>query len=318
MITFTNNGINTSILDYDAREFIRVAKLTDETQIRAINELCKDLKVGGFWDRIWKAYPFVYNGTTASMMVELKSRTSASIQTTPFIAGLPYSDMTPPTLSSTGIKFNGGSALNVSYGYSWTIGGTQTTVISGGTKYNDLPAHICFYSRTSSFPSGQKFGGVKWYGNPGSNGYNFQQFWSGNNYVFTCQQGNHTALTASTPGYDGLFIYSNSNDNGGLTASSTNPYLKYLSRNGQILKVHSVTLSWSDRSFGGPILLSNNFDGAASGSTSAAGFTEYAWWSMGGGDPNTGKGGGSFIPDIQSQDFYNVIQKFQTTLGRQV
>ena len=146
MITFTNNGINTSILDYHARQFITTTKITDETQIRAINELCKDLKREGFWDKLQIIYPFVYNpGFTNSVLYELKTG-SYNLAKDNISAGA-------STFSNTGVKFNKGQRLTsgfINELKGGNFGNAEPLVPGRGIPFAP-PGHISIYNRFNSY-----------------------------------------------------------------------------------------------------------------------------------------------------------------------
>lgn len=58
------SAIMSSGIDIDALAFINAAGITDSTQIRALNNLCRELKRIGIWTKAKAIYPFV--GGTAS------------------------------------------------------------------------------------------------------------------------------------------------------------------------------------------------------------------------------------------------------------
>lgn len=306
MITFTNNGINTSILDYDAREFIRVTKIVDETQIRAVNELCKDLKREGFWSSFWRAFPFVYSGTTASMLYCLKTRQILTIDSTPGSL----------TFSSTGVQFGYTSSLYMNAPFL-----TNTEIYYGG--------HVAIYNRTSTnFAFSQRHGMI---GNLGTQRFTgpFLTFESGtgtmsasfyNGSVYGVPgnpynsvnpdgfNGNPRVNTFTYSGDNtGLFLYSNRNIETG-TSSLTSPFIFYMTKNETILGI-----TYSPRNFAG---IAGNPRIGNFGGVSNQSLQEICWWSIGGGLPNGTNGGP--IELIKQPTFYQIIQKFQTTLGRQV
>jgi hypothetical protein len=321
MITFANNGITTSILDYDAREFIRLAKLTDETQIRAVNDLCKDLKKEGFWNSLNRCYPFVYAGTTASMLVCLKTRNSLILTTTP--NGI--------TFSSTGVQFGYTSSL------------TNNTSFMAGTGDIFYGGHLSIYNRTNTSLSltNQFHGGN---GNYGANLPGTQRrtgviigFGTASNGVGTIRGSLYNGSTYNVPGspvnstntdgYNinprfntftysgsntGLLVYSTINIYDG-TASMTNPWMFYMSKNESILG-----MTWSVKNFPAahtPIL-GNYRDYSSLPGISNQSLQEICWWSWGAGDSTTSNGGP--IELSKQPSFYKIIQKFQTSLGRQV
>lgn len=308
MIIPLGNAIAGSMIDRDASEFIRVAQITDGTQIRAINELCKDLKREGLWSSFNRAYPFVYNGTTASMLVCLKTRESLLIGTS--------STPTSITFSNTGVQFGLTSSLIQSgvFSYNPVIG---TDLTRGG--------HISIYSRTSNNPtnnqshssqqnSGQILGieftnstnpserkvrasffGTTFSGNPASNNVN--------NAVM------HEFTFTSTDN-SGFYVYSNQNQVGS-SASVTNPWIFYMSRNDQVIGTASSLRNWNGLGVNARL----GFKFSPYDSITGQSLQEICWWSFGGG---TNFEYGSSIDLSKQQVFYQIIQKFQTRLNRQV
>lgn len=64
-------GIVSSQLDYDALAFISAAGITDQTQVIAINDLTRSLKLAGIWSKMKAIYPFV-GGTAGTHKWNLK------------------------------------------------------------------------------------------------------------------------------------------------------------------------------------------------------------------------------------------------------
>lgn len=291
------NGIANSGLDNDAEEFVRVAKITDQTQIRAINDLCKDLKREGFWDTMYRAFPFVWNGTTASMLVDLKNRIIATYSATP--NGI--------TFSSTGVKFQDG------------IFQLSSECWSPFFYSNTTPGHISMYARDALSQYQVQFHGyIDIFSNTGAaigiqgNSDFYGTLWSTSGY------GAFTFSGSST----GLFLYSNVDNEGGMPASVTDPYIFYASKNGQILGTHSATTCFTY--IGVTPTLGGYVQG---GSPQLQSTQEICWWSFGMGDTEvlepgaTINGPGYFGRQIDMDKqhiFYEIIQKFQTKLGRQV
>lgn len=315
MIIPLGNAIASSRIDRDASEFIKVAQITDETQIRAINELCRDLKREGLWSSFNRAFPFVYNGTTASMLVCLKTRESLVIATS--------STPTSITFSSTGVQFGLTSSLIQAGNFSYQPV-LRTDLTRGG--------HISIYSRTSNNPtntqshtsqqnsSGQLLGiefiyssnpperkvrasffGTTFSGNPNSLGANGAVL---HEFTFTSTDNS------------GFYVYSNQNQVG-TSASVTNPWIFYMSRNDQVLGTASSFRNWNGQGVIARLgFKSSPFDGLTGQS-----LQEICWWSFGGGSPGrttTNFEYGSSIDLNKQQIFYQIIQKFQTRLNRQV
>lgn len=314
MITFFNNAVNTSILDYDAREFISVIKLTDQTQVRAINQLCVDLKKAGLWDSFFRCYPFVYNpGFTFSSLYCLKTRLSLSPTTN---SGFTY--------SSTGVEFGLTSSLQFDSSLPFTY---NAELLYGG--------HISIYNRKSTDISTiQSHGEV---GNLGNQRYTGPiisfgvtsngvgqingSFFNASTYNLSGSTVNSSSLNGSTsnPRFSsftysgdntGLFVYSNPFVQTG-TASMSSPFIFYMSKNDSILGV-----SYSVRNFVGEQVKPRigNYS-SPSGGVGSQSYQEICWFSVGIGD-KTSTGGP--IEMVSQPNFYKIIQKFQTALGRQV
>lgn len=305
MIVPINSGINSSIIDYDAREFIRIARITDSTHIRAVNDLCKELKGNNLWNKFVYIYPFIYvNGYTNSMYVELKSR---QIGLTESSSG---NDI---TYSSKGVKFNQGKVLE------------QTSLgVQPGILTEAGPGHISVYTRLNSITqsSYDTYTPVNGYFNTTGGGigggwlaYSFGTQSVRFSFMYTGLSASGSGLkwqtfTTST-NTSGLWIYSANSENNGLTASSQNPFTYSLSQNGNIQFTFSNTRQWTG--FGNVVALG----GGNYVTYSNKSLDEICWYSIGWSGSPTWSGGRIIEPDNHAV-LYNIIQKFQTTLGRQV
>ena len=325
MIVPLNNGITTSILDRDAREFIRVAGISDETQIRAINELCKDLKRENFWSSFWRCYPFVFSGITASMLVCLKTRESLLLT---YPNGV--SSVTTPnslTFSNTGVQFGYTSSIAIPISIL-----PITEVYRGG--------HISIYNRAATnLPFKQSHGGngnlgiQRFTGTfltfgtaSGGVGNIFGSFYNAS--VWNVPGNPYSSINANgvpgNPRYNsftysgdntGLFIYSNTNIEAG-TASLNSPFTFYMTKNQTVLGITTSPRNYAGQ--GAPPRLGGYLDYAYASpyNPTNQSLQEICWWSIGGGLSDGSVGGP--IPLSQQPSFYNIIQKFQTTLGRAV
>ncbi len=293
MIIPLGNAIASSRIDRDASEFIRVAQITNETQIRAINELCRDLKREGLWTSFNRAFPFVYNGTTASMLVCLKTRQSLLISTS--------STPNSITFSNTGVQFGYTSSLIDNSFYQPV---TFSDLTSGG--------HISIYSRTSNNPQNNQshtstntFGqvlGIEFTNSQNESERKVRASFFGTTISRSGSILNEFSFTSSDN--SGFYVYSNQNMTGN-TASVINPWIFYMSRNEQLLGTASSFRNWHSLNLK-PRLGSNGLSGQS--------LQEICWWSFGGGSPDYG----SSIDLNKQQVFYQIIQKFQTRLNRQV
>jgi len=330
MITFTNNGTNTSILDYHARQFITATKLTDYTQIRAINELCKDLKKERIWDKLRIIYPFVYNSAfTASVLYNLKDTSYAKLVEI-------GSTGSAPTYSNTGIKFNGDgvSAINLSINF-YSL---NATFSSSGWTYAP-PMSMAVYNRFNSIsaPSGYNGENASKAGSSttplaylgfqfGTNSVGFDMLkW---HYPTTPLPGASYSKYFTQSDTSGFWIHSAINSNGG-SASKFTPYNYLMSKNGVgvglFIESHGPTFGSANVNggFGVPAIRLGQRIGDQSGLVGSTNPSrdELCWYSLGWMD-----GDGSVVPwngpdpisPTQHMSFYQIVQKFQTKLGRQV
>lgn len=293
MIVPLNTAINSSRLDPDALEFIKNSSIADSNQVRALNELCKDLKSEGFWDSLLVAFPMIWNGTTASVLRDLK--TGLLLDTFTPNAGSTAS----PTYSTNGIQYNGGQ---------WHA----TDFIFSPNQFSDTPpGHISIYSRTNYFTSGiTASGGHGYVEFPSANKQSIE--FSQDGILSSLWQENYESINFGVTSTSGFFLFSNVDNNSGEISSTSNPYNFYLSRNGQILGTGSSSRNF--QTFGSRVVI---------GSVLGIGeqpykrsYEEICWYSCGAGFEE-----GSFGKNInleKQEIFYNIIQKFQTSLGRQV
>jgi hypothetical protein len=338
MITFTNNGINTSILDYHARQFIDAAKLTDEIQIRALHELCKDLKRDGIWDKLRIIYPFVYNSAfTASVLYDLKG-----------VYNLTIGNATSPTasiFSSNGVKFNGGQTLQsgvINELKASNFGNIGQPLESGrGIPYAP-PGHISIYNRFNSYGStnstydpknsgyntvstlpgsGQfaySFGtnSVK-FGFANINPFNFIEAASKNVPFFGNSEVSWSSYTASTD-TSGFWIYS-AISGLGYSASIVSPQMYNLVQNGQFVDQFPIKHQYTSNS---PYLVFGGYVNSL-GHYVRPSYDEICWYSIGwsngrGSTSSPFYGDENIIQSTEYLSFYQIVQKFQTALGRQV
>jgi len=122
-------GKTPTITDYDALNFVNAALISNETQQIAINTLTTDLKNAGLWSKMKAIYPFV-GGTASTHRWNLKDprNVDAAFRLT-FSGGW--------THSSTGALPNGTN------GYADTFLIPSTTLTNNST-------HLAYYSRTAA------------------------------------------------------------------------------------------------------------------------------------------------------------------------
>jgi hypothetical protein len=294
MIIPLNSAVNSSLLDPDALSFIKEANITDSFAIRALNVLCKDLKREGIWDSLYYAFPMIFTGTTASMLLDIKNRVS-------LVEVLPLTGSTAGvTYSSNGFQYNGGVYHALS-----------EITLNPSPLSDTPPGHISIYNRTNHSLVGLTV----------STGHGYYESLNGNKFSIefsaTGVSGSIWNATYSTIGNTvsnttGFYIFSNVNDNFGLTASPTYPYEFYLSRNGEILGT-SFSYKNSQR-WGAGVVIGSLSQGY--GFPLSRSFDQICWYSCGVGYAGNSKG--SYIDSNKSEVFYNIVQNFQKALGREV
>jgi hypothetical protein len=279
-------GKTPTITDYDALNFVNAASISNETQQIAINTLTTDLKNAGLWSKMKAIYPFV-GGTAATHKWNLKDpRDLDAAYRLTFFGGW--------THSSTGAKPNG------------TTGYADTYFVANGvlTLYN---GHLSYYSRTSKSPSSDTFP-IGTGANSGN--WNGREVWCirfGTTSSFYAAQ-QHSQLSYPTSSdypyisqsnYQGYWIQSRrtsdtstlkliKNGNAIASASGENP-------TGQALNIYSV------------------FIGALRNLSAGSPYA-YAYTDAESGFATIGDG----LTDAEASSLYTIVQKYQTTLGRQV
>lgn len=294
MIIPLNSAINSSRLDSDALAFIKQAQITDSFAIRALNVLCKDLKREGIWDSLYYAFPMVFTGITASMLLDLKNRVS-------LIEILPLTGSTAGvTYSSNGVQYNGGSYHALS---DVTLNPTPLS--------NTPPGHISIYNRTNHVTAGLTVStGHGYYEGPNSNKFSIE--FSTNGVSGSIWNATFSTIGFTVSNSSGFYIYSNTNNNSGFTASSNYPYEFYLSRNGEV-----IGTSFSYRNFqkwGSVVVIGSLSQGY--GNPISRSYDQICWYSCGVGFQGSSRG--THIDSSKAEVFYNIVQNFQKALGREV
>jgi hypothetical protein len=292
MIIPLNNGISNSILDFDAREFIDICGITNSQIKRGVNDCFKELKGSGIWDSIYYGFTMINSGTTQSMLIDIKSRQPLSV----FI---PISGPTAsPTYSNDGIQYNNGE-----------FHGFTTSPFINIINNEAAPGHISILNRTDytllGLTATSKHGYQEILG-----GYE-QSISFSQNFVSASLWNVSGPMAFTVSNTSGFFIFSNVDDNLGRTASVTNPYRFYLSRNGQVLGTQSSNRNY--HTFG-----SNIFIGAFSDNISLPiqrSIDQISWYSIGSGFGTNSTSGRQIDIDKQER-FYRIIQKLQNSLNR--
>lgn len=292
MIIPLNNSINTSILDYDAREFTRVCGITQSDIIRVINECFKELKNNDLWNSIFYGFAMIYAGSSQSMLVDIKSRQSL-VTITPTTGSF-----LSPTFSNNGIQYNGGV-------YHAILG----TPLSQYPFTKARPAHISIYNRTDYISLGltvsskhghlESFGGMEQSFSFTPTGVSASLWHSTGPVGFTLSNNS------------GFFIYSNVDNNNNSVSDLSNPYEYYLSRNGQI--VGTFSHSSNTHEYGSNICIGAFGDNIFSPSLRS--FDEITWYSIGEGADSSSTTG-RHIDMIKQEKYFQIVEKLQTILNR--
>lgn len=275
-------------VDFDAENFISAAAITNQVQKDAILQLVLRLKSTGIWDKMRAIYPFV-GGTAAAHKFNLKNPqdTNAAYRLA-FYGGW--------THSANGAVGNGTNA----YADTFFVASTAPLALYDG--------HLSYYNRTNLMPStievfmGSASNSPTWDG---------KQAWMisydgtlnpkeviGSQHAWWTSTAATDAAKAQVTTRTGFWTQSRKSitattlklfRNGSAVANATT------SAAGQALNIYSVYLSaTNNRTVGAPY--ANSYIVA-----------ECAFASIGEG-----------LDDLQVSDLYNIVQQYQTTLGRQV
>jgi hypothetical protein len=266
------------VSDTDAQAFINAAGLTNGTQASAINTLVDDLKTAGLWTKMKAIYPFV-GGTATTHKFNLKDPRDLN-------AAFRLTSYGGLTHDSNGVLFNGNN--------SWF-----DTSMNAFSNLSVNSLHLSFYSRTNiaNVYSGGEFGHV---------GYNS---WTTPPQVPGVSLGLNIRNTQSSPNSSfgsGNLSTSYSNTNGfGLTVGSitNSTTLKILRGNvGNTFSVKSTSTGTNTGTLPNYNISLGKREGYGEYS-----YQQCAFASIGDG-----------LTDAEASTFYTAIQKYQTTLGRQV
>jgi hypothetical protein len=272
--------------DPDASLFIQVSEITGSTQRGAIVDLIKDLKSNGLWSKMKAIYPFV-GGTATTHKWNLKDPRDldAAFRLT-FNGGW--------THSSTGAKPNG------------TTGYANTFFIANGvlTLYN---GHLSYYSRTSKSPTSENFPiGT----GANSSNWNGREIWcirfSSTSSFYAAQQ--HSQINYPTSS-DYAYAYDTNQQGYWIQSRQTSDTstLKLI-KNGTILASGSGA-----NPTGQSLNIYPVFIGALRNQTAGSPYA-YAYTDAESGFATIGDG----LTDAEATNLYTIVQKYQTTLGRQV
>jgi hypothetical protein len=270
--------------DPDASLFIQVSEITDTTQRGAIVDLVKDMKSAGIWSKMKAVYPFV-GGTATTHKWNLKDpRDLDTAFRLAFGGGW--------THSSSGALSNGTNAY-------------AETFLNVNTVFSLHNMHMCYYSNTITENTVTK-------------------------YVMGCFvtpfQTNTTAIGHYYPSskyqYFGYMQGAGASTQGAITVSG------FDDRSGFICLSRTSSTPSSLKIWHNGVI-----DGIASTNNSPAVKPDYTIWlgcAHNQQQPNpsapyfptdisfTFTGIGDGLTDAEASSLYTIVQKYQTTLGRQV
>ena len=270
------------ITNPETGNFIQSAGITDETQMKAIGRLVVDLKSYNLWDKMKAIYPFI--GFTGSAGF-------TTVVPDVFKWNLKDARDSDDAFRLTFVKINA-----IGLGTNWYASsdglkpngydqGAITHLTASSIPVNDF--HFSYYSRTNSTKG---IGGAT----QGGGGISMRLYPSaGSNTLYYAERGT-TIVPEATSG-QGFHI---------ISAPATNTLVRYYND----LPGASSTLSFQSN-VNYPIgLFAPTNNGAIAGSGFVYnGDAECAFASIGYG-----------LSDIDVSNLYTAVQKFQTTLGRQV
>jgi hypothetical protein len=262
----------------DTLNFVQAAGITDITQIRAISTLVTDLKYAGIWTKMKAIYPFVGGTATTHKFNLVNSQDSNIAFRLNFTGGWVH--------SSTGAQPDGST-------------GYADTFLNPSTIFNDFKnnSHLALYSRTQN-PSGGGWNiGV---GNADSGdplwGLAIKRpSWSTYTNAIIYDFGNYSG--------NGRLITTNA-DGRGFWAGST------IASNSHKLYLNNTIIATSTNITTGTINNANFYLGKINNTSGATFYgmnNELAFLSIGDG-----------LTDAEVISFNTAVQKYQTTLGRQV
>ena len=268
-----------STLDTDAQAFVTAAGITDATQVSAVNTLVTSLKSANIWTKMKAIYPFV-GGSATSHKFNLKD---------------------PRDLDAAyRLVFNGGSTHSSS-GY---IGnGTNSYVDTKLSPFSALVGnnnHMSIYSNLNITDSSTQVGNLSPALIAGSVNSNYsERFDMAIDYVDT------------VGGPKSSFV----------TNTMTSTQINWVDSNKVGMYTMTRTSNTSFKAFKNDAIIGSNFN---TNSTQLPNFNIYlgAWNWAGTTRPACRRiafaSVGSGLTDAEATAFYNAVQAFQTSLGRQV
>ncbi len=283
------------VSDSDATAFISAAGITNNEQANAVNTLVTDLKTAGIWTKMKAIYPFV-GGTATSHKFNLKDpRDVDAAFRLQFNGGW--------THSSTGAKPNGTTAYANTYLNPYVVFGGGNPLLPTNSTHQLV--HISKYSRTNSTIT-DNFDGVYTGSYPNSCwlGMGWNSGWAPNGAGIintrstnpsSVSLGNRTDgfFVVNRDGYTSLKSFRNSvlvstDSTESRTYNEINQQLNLNPQNVYLIGALNTAYDLTFRP-----LSYNNY--------------ETSFQSI-----------GTSLTDAEATAFYNAVQKFNTTLGRQI
>ena len=268
--------------DVDAQAFVTAAGITDATQVSAVNTLVTSLKSANIWTKMKALYPFVGGSATTHKFNLKDPRDLDAAYRLVFSGGWVH--------SSTGAKPNG------------TTGYANTFLKSVDAGLTTSSVHLSFYGRTKNTIQGGEVGCyddygyrgplIYGYGSDGNSGYY-------TNYVYRVisdYQNNVTkgaSPTATQP--IGLLLGS----------STSNVYKDLYINNVRVNANYSTENTQVNN--GNIYIGALNYLNVPNTPIGSFTNTQLAFVTIGSG-----------LSSIEATAFYNAVQAFQTSLGRQV
>lgn len=283
--------------DHDALAFINAAGLTSSTHINAVHKLVRDLKANKFWDKLWVIYPFVGGNANAHKFNLKDPRDANSAFRIQFNGGW--------THSATGALPNGSNA------WANTFYNPSTFTYSAYTSVPMRMNQVTYYTNTSTSSTGIDFGHRSsntygWYFQLNNGGYTrYQELYDVNAYGGSLRSINTGGGTGNW-----TFIKSRNLQWGAVTNCFQN-YL-YTFRNGTYMSW--IGLAEETRGYFSPINLDIYF-GAVNFQGTAQSFSnkEVSFLTIGDVLNSNSVGTVNEMSRLET-----IIQRFQTSLGRQV
>jgi len=270
------------VYDADAYAYNTATTLTATTQTVALNEFVLDLKGANIWTKFNALYPMITDKVT---QVDIANQMKFNLKN-PVDSNGAFRLSYPSGIGSITFSSNG-MAGNGTNGYADTFLSPSSTLSNGNT-------HISIYSRTNSASGVGDIGVVT---GTGGNGYlSINLRWSDGNLYSDQYNFNTNRITIGNANSEGFYIG---------TRTTTNLFKVF--KNGTQFGTTNTNVSTPNTStITNTIFIANlNVNGSpASGNYSQR---QYSFASIGSG-----------LTDLESQLFYQIVEKYQVALSRNI